>query len=328
MCIAIFKPRKTQPDWTAYKRAFKTNPDGWGFAVAKDNKLIIKKGTTSFNNFKKKFQPYRAYPALVHFRIRTSGEIDDKNCHPFSVTENLCCIHNGMLDVQCNINKKMSDTWHFVTQVLRPMCEGDEAFPWNQGSSFLGEYFLGTSNKLVFLKNTGEHTVWNYEQGHVAPDKHWYSNYSYTNHSRFTGMPKLNNWIYNNKGESHYSWTLKNSSKKIIPNNYKEIDEQRKDDERQLLWKENDEEAYAVDGRLDENDTARLTLGKDDPFSGLQDLAPEDYNAAQGLAMAGLSVEVIESLYDFEPNSLDLLWSQCCEEERYFPQGGSDIAQY
>jgi hypothetical protein len=334
MCIAIFKPRKTQPDWSSYKKAFKANPDGWGFAVAKDNKLIIKKGVTSFNNFKKKFQPYRAYPALVHFRIRTSGEIDDKNCHPFSVTEDLCCIHNGMLDIQCSINKKMSDTWHFVTQVLRPMCEGDDSFPWNQGSSFLGEHFLGHGNKMVFLKNTGEHTVWNYDLGHVSPDKHWYSNYSYTSYSRFTGMPKKqtstsNNWLYNNSGKSYYSWSDKYSADNTTAsNNYIEIDEEIRKEEYKRLWEENDEKFYDPLPSLDESDTQRLTVEADDPFSGLNDLGESDYNAAQGLAAAGLSAYTIECLHDFDNEALELLWSNYCDKTEYLPEEGADIAQH
>lgn len=347
MCIAIFKPRKTQPDWAAYKRAFKSNPDGWGFAVAKDGKLITQKGTTSFNSFKKKFQRYRAYPALVHFRIRTSGDINDKNCHPFSINEDLCVIHNGILDLELNINKKMSDTWHFVTQVLRPMCEGDSNFPWNHGSSFLGEQFLGTGNKMVFLKATGEHTIWNHDKGHVAPDKHWYSNYSYTNYSRYTGKPVTsasNNWLYN-KGTTYTGTGVSSSGKESNPylngyswsdNKYtshkQEIDEQAKSESerREQLWKESDSKLYGDYSQLDENDKDMLAIDADDPImAAFKDLGASDFEAASQLAAAGVPIYVLECLIDWDIESLELLWSHYCDRtDDYFNLGGVDLAQH
>ena len=350
MCIAIFKPRKTQPDWAAYKRAFKSNPDGWGFAVAKDGKLITQKGTTSFNNFKKKFQRYRAYPALVHFRIRTSGEINDKNCHPFAVTEDLCVIHNGMLDIELNINKKMSDTWHFVTQVLRPMCEGDCNFPWNHGSSFLGEQFLGNGNKMVFLKATGEHTIWNSELGHRAPDKHWYSNYSYTSYSRYTGKPKKttsasNNWLYN-RGTTTTGVGVSSSHTKSNPylNDYyrptnkytshvQEIDEQAQTaaDEHEKLWQENDKKQYNDSSNLDENDRDMMALDADDPIlSAFKNLSASDYEAVQCLASAGLPIDVLEELVNWDPEAAEILYCHMCDQidDNPFKLGGVDFAQH
>ena len=36
MCLAIYKPATTTPDWSAYRNGFAVNDDSWGFAVVVD----------------------------------------------------------------------------------------------------------------------------------------------------------------------------------------------------------------------------------------------------------------------------------------------------
>lgn len=291
MCIAIFKPRKTAPDWSAYERAFKSNPDGWGFAAARDGKLIVRKGVTSFNNFKRKFKHFKNCPALVHFRIKTSGEINDKNCHPFMVTDQLAVIHNGMLDIEQSVDKNMSDTWHFVRQVLRPMSEGDPAFAWNLGASFLAEQFLGSGNKMVFLTADGQHTIWNSDLGHVAKDRHWYSNYSYTDGNRLTG--KVVEVTSLQKSTSNPYWSNRNQYTRYYTT-------PKCDDG---LTKRLRQHELALDhGDL----VSRI---ESDPITkALGNLSSSDYDAAQGLTSSGVPMYVITELYKWWPDSLENLY--------------------
>ena len=101
MCIAITKPAGVKPDYKAYQNGYDRNPDGWGFAVPDRHKksVIIRKNTTSFKDFWKQFKPFRDRPALVHFRIKTHGVVEKRNCHPFRVGSDLAMIHNGQLDI-------------------------------------------------------------------------------------------------------------------------------------------------------------------------------------------------------------------------------------
>lgn len=322
MCIAIFKPRKTQPDWSAYQSSYDNNPDGWGFAAARNGKLIVRKGVSSFRTFKKKFYEFRHCPALVHFRIRTSGDINDKNCHPFLIDQDLAVIHNGILDLKCNINKNMSDTWHFVRQVLRPLNESDQSFPWNLGLSFLGEQFLGTGNKMVFLRSTGEHTIWNGDSGHYASDKHWYSNYSYTYGNRHTGKPKTHTVTFS-QNYDRISWPdIRSGYGYYTPQDSASRKKDADADQKQLLLttadkveqpKKEKEEVETIHAPLDIDD--RLSLPSDDPLGeALGYCTASDYDAAQGLVAAGLPTYAISELYKWWPESLENLWYTYCTD--------------
>jgi hypothetical protein len=180
MCIAITKPAGVKPDYQAYKNGYERNPDGWGFSVPDKhgNSVIIRKDTSSFNDFWKQFKPFRHRPALIHFRIKTHGVVEKRNCHPFRVGPDLAMIHNGQLDIACTEMTDKSDTWHFVKQVLRPMYEDSHLFPWNAGCQFIAEQYIDY-NKCAFLHADGDFAWWNKEAGVKAKDGHWYSNTTY-----------------------------------------------------------------------------------------------------------------------------------------------------
>ena len=218
MCIAITKPAGVKPDYQAYKNGYERNPDGWGFSVpSKDGKsVIIRKDTTSFKDFWKQFKPFRSRPALVHFRIKTHGKIEKRNCHPFRVGNDLAMIHNGQLDIQCNEMVDKSDTWHFVKQVLRPMYNDSPIFPWNAGCQFIAEQYIDY-NKCAFLHADGDFAWWNKEAGHEVKDGHWYSNKTYeapkvwpayynSKLSKTVSSSGTNPWYNDHRGEvSEYS---------------------------------------------------------------------------------------------------------------------------
>jgi len=195
MCIAITKPADTAPDWDAYQHGFNRNPDGWGFAVPHKGRVVIRKDISSFDAFRKEFEPWADRPALVHFRIKTHGPVNKRNCHPFRLTDQLAMIHNGMLDITCSLRADKSDTWHFVKQVLRPMAAGDPRFAWNVGSTFLGEQFIA-NNKVAFIDADGNVKVWNEEAGTKEADGHWYSNLSYAKprQPKLSSKPKFGHW--------------------------------------------------------------------------------------------------------------------------------------
>lgn len=177
MCLAIYKPSGVILDWDALREGYRSNSHGAGFAVRVGEVLQIHKGFFTFDAFREAFLPFIDHQATVHFRLATHGEQDAANCHPFQVTPELSLIHNGILDIKCNLNRKMSDTWHFVEQVLKPMAERDRDFYSHPDVRFMGECAIGR-NKFVFLRADGDFCIWNDDQGHWHKDA-WYSNHSY-----------------------------------------------------------------------------------------------------------------------------------------------------
>lgn len=177
MCLAIYKPAGVLPDWGALEEGFKSNKDGAGFVVISGDKLLIDKGHFTFDEFRESYGAYADLESAIHFRYATHGKTNAANCHPFSITPDLAMIHNGVLPIQCSTDESMSDTWHYVHHILRPMAERDPDFFIRPDVQFMGEAAIEGS-KFVFLRSDGEACIWNEDKGHWASDI-WYSNTSY-----------------------------------------------------------------------------------------------------------------------------------------------------
>lgn len=190
MCLAIYKPATTKPDKEAYRNGFESNAHGAGFAAAVNGALIIGKGFFKFESFWEAFQPYADCPALVHFRYATHGKRDEDNCHPFSVSDNLAMIHNGVLPICTKANKDKSDTWHYVESVLKPLHSLTPEFYKMNAISFMGSCAISGS-KFIFLRADGDCAIWNEDDGLWAKDGHWYSNRSFEKPIfRYTSAPR------------------------------------------------------------------------------------------------------------------------------------------
>ena len=177
MCIAIYKPAETAPDWEAYENGMDGNPDGWGFTAVIKGELTTRVGLGKFSQFKKTFEPYATgNQCMVHFRYATHGLVNFANCHPFHVTPGLAVIHNGIVSIEPNVNKNMSDTWHFTELVLKPVAEKHPDFFLCPAIKFLAENAT-LGSKFVFLRADGQYAIWG--SGTTAADGHWYSNTGY-----------------------------------------------------------------------------------------------------------------------------------------------------
>jgi hypothetical protein len=312
MCIAITKPADTPPDWKAYEAGFENNPDGWGFAVAHDGKITTAKDVSTFQDFRRKFEPLSHLPALVHFRIKTHGNVDQRNCHPFLVAEDLACIHNGTINIKCNRDADMSDTWHFVELVLKPMYEGNPTFAWNMGAQFLAEQFIGWS-KMAFLRADGQFAWWHKDKGMDVSDGHWYSNGGYIK------TPKQTVFGYGNYGGrvSHTTcWDREaDTATRDDVVAYDEYWEARLARESSLTKKE-----YEADRAAEQRDLAKLTYRgskrkardkKADPiYAALgDDCSRSEYDNATALLQMGMGMDLIKDLYLWDPGALDTLIS-------------------
>jgi glutamine amidotransferase len=176
MCIIALKEQDATISKETLQQCFKANKDGAGFMYAEDNILHTEKGFFSFDDFYKAYTPHQSKKIALHFRIKTHGEINKDNCHPFEVSKTLGLMHNGMIDIQ-EYNKKFSDTWHFNEKIIKPMYRDNGGFLKKNYNLELIKKFVGYS-KLVFLNNRGVHTIVNEDKG-VWENGVWYSNTSY-----------------------------------------------------------------------------------------------------------------------------------------------------
>lgn len=217
MCLAIYKPSKVKPDWDALEEGFKSNSHGAGFAVAVDGSIQIHKGFFTFDDFARAYMPLEDKQALIHFRWATHGARDAEMCHPFSVTDEIAMIHNGILNISTDDDKTKSDTWHYVEYILKPLAERDRDFYSDNSIKFMGESAISGS-KFCFLRADGDWEIWNSDDGHWHGDA-WYSNRSYAKSIGFTKWPKAKEKeevpvdlpVYQDTGESRYYDTLSKS---------------------------------------------------------------------------------------------------------------------
>lgn len=180
MCIIIStKERKlVKEEWV--DASWCSNSDGGGVAYPKDGKLHVVKGLMKLAEMKEEISKIpEDSPALLHFRIATSGGTNKKNTHPWRINDLTAMAHNGILSFPSTA--ELSDTGAFTHDVLIPMFMKDpEALESDYFKRWLTHY-LGPNNSMSFIKADG--TILNIagagnhspqEEGHV-----WFSNRSY-----------------------------------------------------------------------------------------------------------------------------------------------------
>jgi hypothetical protein len=178
MCIAIYKPEGIRISEDHLWNCYESNDDGWGFAARMPNgTLEVRKGTTLFRHFLDAYAPYQDMQSLIHFRIKTHGDIDKRNCHPFRVSSGLAVIHNGIIPIQSNVDEKRSDTWHFVELVLKRMHQHRRDFWLRPEYQWALEQAIGYS-KLAFLRADGKYAIYGEAKGDWDHGV-WWSNTSY-----------------------------------------------------------------------------------------------------------------------------------------------------
>lgn len=183
MCVIVhLEPKKTISK-EQLRSCFTANRDGWGIMWAKHDKVHAVKDKSDFDDFYNiwKQVPHDVTRAL-HFRIRTAGEINKSNCHPFQVTDDVWMMHNGSINAMM-MDDKMSDTWNFVVNELRPIVKKWPNFMQSKVFNKLMEDVTGYS-KLLFLNSQGEvlkvrNGVWVERQGiHYSNGHSLLNNYS------------------------------------------------------------------------------------------------------------------------------------------------------
>lgn len=121
MCVIIYVPKESNISKEELRDAWTTNPDGAGFSIQKDNKVVFKRGFMTFMKFEKAVTPLIGkYNLLLHFRISTSNKVNKIQTHPYKkgnvtltqgmTTKPVICM-NGVISKQkeyLNCNDTMS----------------------------------------------------------------------------------------------------------------------------------------------------------------------------------------------------------------------------
>ena len=191
MCLLIAKPQGKKLDKEQLATAFRSNPDGAGFAIADEagKRILVRKGFFDFDKFCAEFQPFENCEAIVHFRIATSGLTNHDNCHPFEIKSEMfpeytfAMAHNGSLPFRNT--KTKSDTNCFSTDVLKKIFDRDPYFLEHDPGYMLLAKAIEKHNKMAIMRHDAEKNkfitrIINDDAASAHWEKGiWYSNYSY-----------------------------------------------------------------------------------------------------------------------------------------------------
>ncbi len=152
MCLIIHKPPGTPVPFALVEAAVRFNNDGWGAMgfTASGRTIIAREPTTRALDIQQ-FAETRIDDELVlHLRYRTRGAADARNVQPFEVVPGVFLMHNGEVDVPRRLADR-SDTWHLVTDVLRPLLLRHPDLALDRAFLRIFEQSLGPSNRVVLL---------------------------------------------------------------------------------------------------------------------------------------------------------------------------------
>ena len=187
MCVIVFVPKgETLPVKATLEQCYRRNPDGCGFSWCADDKVHIKKGFFSFKDFWKAVRKIKLdeTPLLMHFRIKTHGDICEELTHPFAVSKSYddmrkteysgqCVMaHNGVLDLpsEKDVSDSMTLAKIFADTSLAYRAAGDKT--WRE---ILDKVIKG-SRVAVLWRNGVERL---YGEGWIQEGGVWYSNTSF-----------------------------------------------------------------------------------------------------------------------------------------------------
>jgi hypothetical protein len=182
MCLLTQQPASVNFTDAFLLDVYTKNKDGLGVMYAESGKLHVYKSLPA--NGQDFVDFYRMHVAnrdcIWHARMKTHGDIDMENCHPYRVTDDIWMAHNGILSTGNDADHSKSDTWHFIKNVLRPALTADPNLMLDlEWINFMGN-IIGGSNKFGLLRSDGETCIINRSSG-VEFSNSWLSNtYAWT----------------------------------------------------------------------------------------------------------------------------------------------------
>lgn len=152
MCLIIHKPRGARIPADLLQAAIALNRDGWGLMgfTPHGDLLLERHATVDIEELLTTERRHRDTEYVLHLRRRTRGTSNADNAHPFKVSDGIYLMHNGTLRVETPV-AGMSDTWHFVTDILRPLAQRRQGLLLDNSFHKLLELALRPENKIALL---------------------------------------------------------------------------------------------------------------------------------------------------------------------------------
>lgn len=211
MCVICVKGKGiAYPEEKYLKNCFENNSHGAGFMVPYKDKVRIRKGFKTYEDFKAALDRMRERvgddaPCVMHFRIATQG-YDRGMTHPFPLSSkmggmtalksscNIGVAHNGILELTSDGAKNYSDTMKFIADYLSLIIRN---FDWykDKRSVKLIERLIDGSRLAIMDKNGAINLL---GKGWIK-DKSgcWYSNDSYKREKpKYTYPTYSRRWDY------------------------------------------------------------------------------------------------------------------------------------
>ncbi len=152
MCLIIHKPRGVEIPADLLEAAVSLNRDGWGLmGFSKDGGLLLERhAKVDLEEILATERRHRDAEYVLHLRKRTRGAANVENAHPFKVTDGVYMMHNGTIKLDTRV-AGMSDSWHFVSEILRPLAQRRQGVLLDNAFHRLLEIALRPENKLALL---------------------------------------------------------------------------------------------------------------------------------------------------------------------------------
>jgi predicted glutamine amidotransferase len=216
MCILIHHPANVSFSDELLNDFYDHNSDGFGAMYSEGGKLVVVKTLGNPQEINALYKDaLKGRECIIHYRMKTHGDIDLENCHPYKVTDDIWMAHNGILSMGNPIDKTKSDTWHFIKFMLRPALEANPMLIFDPDYQDYLENMIGGSNKFAFMHSSGESVVINYDAG-VEHEGAWLSNtYAWSAHKHGHGVKYKTNKYYSGSWgiNDDYGYNIKGSTK-------------------------------------------------------------------------------------------------------------------
>lgn len=207
MCVIIHRLPNILIEPEKIEAACIVNADGFGLAVADRGRIeLIKELNPQGNDPErvlKLLEETKALPILLHLRYKTVGDVNEANCHPFTVATHaddgvdLVMCHNGTMQ-QFNITgNNFSDSYMFNEMILKPMVERSLCSPDVDPDTLLDDEFIQLvlnefvpSSSIVSLMDGNGKTLHVHEKQGFEHEGWWSSNnYSFNVQHRAKSVP-------------------------------------------------------------------------------------------------------------------------------------------
>jgi hypothetical protein len=216
MCLIVHKPAHVTIDREFADDVYTRNADGFGiiYHEVEDGKEFVKtyKLIGSRDDVWAVIQEHQHRELLIHWRMRTHGDIDLENCHPYALIEGdgsvpSFMMHNGILQHGNAADTKKSDTWHYIRDTLRPLLMATPDLLESQPFRRLVEADIGSNNKFAIMDVYGKVTVLNRRSG-IEWGGMWLSNtyaWSAYKFGAVKPVPQTNYASWTNSKTPYYS---------------------------------------------------------------------------------------------------------------------------